>query len=162
MYYDISSDDFEQLDLPLSPFSKFYIKFAPLHPNDNLEFTIRTERERLKTFYAKNSLPLKEVWTRKKITKIYGYGRKILTKFELSCSLLWYHVVRNKPTYKPIIVVDFPAMDPNDIRTIAAHFQNLQNDDISMGAYHAAKNFLKDDVTEFCRCDYESAIFYER
>ena len=87
MYYDIPSDDFEQLDLPLSPFSKFYIMFTHLHPNDNLKVTIRTERERLKTFYTQNALPLKEVWTRKKITKISGYGRKVLTKFELNCPL---------------------------------------------------------------------------
>ena len=34
MYYDMPKNDLEQLDLPLCPDNKFYIKFAPLHPND--------------------------------------------------------------------------------------------------------------------------------
>ena len=55
MYYDILTNDSEQLDLPLSPYNKFYIKFAPLHPNDDPEMIIRIELERLKTFYSKNA-----------------------------------------------------------------------------------------------------------
>lgn len=84
MYYDIPNNDSDQLDLPLSPYSKYYTKFAPLHPDDDLQLIIQTERERLKTFYSKNALPLKEVWSRKRITKISGFGRKILTKYELN------------------------------------------------------------------------------
>ena len=34
MYYDIPTIDSDQLNLPLSPYSKYYTKFAPLHPND--------------------------------------------------------------------------------------------------------------------------------
>ena len=51
-------------------------------------------------------------------------------------------------------------MNPNDILTLAAHFQGLQNDDISMGAYHAALSFLKDYVVEFFRHDYELAHLF--
>ena len=32
-----------------------------------------------------------------------------------------------------------------------------QDDDLSMGSYHAALSFLKDYVAEFCRCDFELA-----
>ena len=74
MYYNIPNTDSEQLNLPLSPFSKFYTKFAPLHPEDGPQMIIWTERERPKTFYDNNSLPLKEVWSRKRITKISGFG----------------------------------------------------------------------------------------
>lgn len=157
IYYDIPSDNSEQLDLPLSPFSRFYIKFTPLHPEDNPEVNLQTERERLKTFYTKIALPLKEVWSRKRITKITGYGRKILVKYELHFPLFRYHIVQNKPSYKTITDADFPSMNPNDVLTIVAHFQTLKIDDTSMGAYHASMNFLRDYVVEFCRCDYELA-----
>ena len=48
-------------------------------------------------------------------------------------------------------------MNPNDILTLAAYFRENQKDDISMGAYHSALIVLKDNVVEFCRCDYEFA-----
>lgn len=35
MYYDVPTNDSEQLHLPLSRYNKYYITFAPLHPNDN-------------------------------------------------------------------------------------------------------------------------------
>ena len=85
MYYDIPNNNSDQIDLPLSLslYSKYYTKFALLHPEDDPQLIIWTERERLKTFYSKNTLPQKEVWSRKRITKISGFGRKILTKFVL-------------------------------------------------------------------------------
>lgn len=97
MYYDIPPNDAEQLDLPFSPYRKFYIKWTPLHPKDSQDLIIRTERERLKTFYTKNALPLKEVWPKKRITKIPGFGIKVLSKFELNCILFKYYIIRNKP-----------------------------------------------------------------
>ena len=138
MYYDILTTDSEQLDLPLSPYSKFYINFPPLHPNDDPEMIIRTERERLKTFYSKNAQPQKEVRTRKRITKISRFGRKILLKYELSCPLFRYHIIWNKLIYHTIADVDFPAMHLNDVLTIVSHLRSLQIDDISIGAYHVA------------------------
>ena len=121
---------------------------------------IQTEHERLKTFYVKNALPFKEVWTRKRITKVNGFGRKILVKFELNCTLFRFHLLRNKATPKTVTDADFPSMNPIDILTLAAYFKEYQKDDISMGAYHSALSFLKDYVAEFCRCDYERAHLY--
>ena len=109
MYYDIPNNDLEQLDLPFSPFSKFYTKFAPLYPEDDPQMIIQTKHERLETFYAKNALPLKEFWSQKRITKISGLRRKIMTKFELNCILFRFHIFRNKPTCKIITDSDFPA-----------------------------------------------------
>ena len=117
-------------------------------------------RERLKTFYSKNELPQKEVWSRKRITKISGFGRKILTKFELNCVLYRYHIFRNKLIQKTITDADLPTINPNDILTIVAHFRSIQSDDLSMGAYHAALSFLKDYVAEFCRWDFELAYLF--
>lgn len=66
MYYDTPHNDSDQINLPLSPYSRYYTKFAPLHLEDDPQLIIRTEREILKTFYSKNVLPQKEVWCRKK------------------------------------------------------------------------------------------------
>ena len=123
MYNDISPNDSEQLDLPLSPFSKFYTKFSHLHSSDNPQTIIRTQRERLKTFYSKHAQPLKEVWSRKRITKVEGFGRKILVKFELNCPLFRLHIRRNKSTHRTITDADFTSMNPNDILTLAAYFK---------------------------------------
>lgn len=73
MYYDLPIQDADQIDLPISPFVRYYIKYAPLHPNDDHQIVIRTEREKLKTFYSINAQPKMEVWSRKKITRITGF-----------------------------------------------------------------------------------------
>lgn len=160
MYYDIPNNDLDQLDLPISPYSKYYTKFAPLHLNDDPHFLIRTEREWLNNFYTKNDLPQKEVWSRKRITKISGCARKVLTNFNMNCVLFRYYILQNKPTSYTISDADFPAVNPNDILTIDAHFWNNQDNDLSMGGYHASLGFLKDYVVEFCRCDYELAYLF--
>ena len=159
MYYEIPSNDSEQLDLPLSSYIKYYTKFAPLHPEDDPQLIIWTEGERLKIFYSKNALPQKEVWSKKRITKIAGCGRKILTKFQLNCVLFRYYIFRNKPTQYTITDVDFPAINLNDILPIATHLQSHQNDSVSMGAYHTALSFLKDYVAQLW-CDYELAHLF--
>lgn len=72
MYYDIPNNDSDQLDMPLSPDNKYYTKFTPLHPEDNLKLIIQIECERLKTFYSMNAIPQKEALSRKRITKTQG------------------------------------------------------------------------------------------
>ena len=59
MYYDIPTNDSEQLDLPLSPYNKFYIKFSPLHPNDAPELIVRNEREKIENFLFQECTPSK-------------------------------------------------------------------------------------------------------
>ena len=81
MYFDLPSHDVDQLDLPISPHGHYYINFAPLHPS-----------ERLRTFYSTNTQPQKEVWPRKRITKIVGHGRKVKGKFDLECLLYKYFI----------------------------------------------------------------------
>ena len=83
MYYDLPTQDSDQLDLPISLYDKFYIKFALMYPENDPQMIIRTERERLKTLYSLNTPTQKEVWSRKRTTKIYGFGRKVLTNFDL-------------------------------------------------------------------------------
>lgn len=43
-----------------SPYAKFYVKFASLHPNDDHEILIWIESESLNTFYTTNALPEKK------------------------------------------------------------------------------------------------------
>lgn len=57
MYYDLPTQDVDQLDLPISPHGHFYIKKALLYSNDDPQIIIRTERERLRTFYSVNARP---------------------------------------------------------------------------------------------------------
>lgn len=160
MYYDLKNQDSNQIDFPISPYDKFYIKLAPLHPEDDPQMIIRTEREWLNTFYSKNALPQKKVWSRKRITKISGFGRKVLTQFELNCMLYCYHIYWNKSTQLIITNADFPTINPNDILTIVAHFRSHKNDEISIEAYNVALSFLKDYVAEFCWCDFELAHLF--
>lgn len=61
MYIDLPMQDLDQIDLLISPFGKYYIKISPLHPNDDPQTIIRTERKILKTFYSVNARPQKEV-----------------------------------------------------------------------------------------------------
>lgn len=63
MYYDLPTQDSEQLDLPIPLYGKLYIKFAPLHPEDDPQVITRIEKERLKTLYSLNAPPKKEVWS---------------------------------------------------------------------------------------------------
>ena len=159
MYYDIPKDDLEQIDLPLSPYSMYYTKIAPLPPNDDPQLIIRTEHERLKSFYTKNALPQKEVWCRKRINEISGFARKVLTKFDLNCVLFRY-ILWNKPTQYTISDADFHEINPNDILTIFSHLRNHQTNDLGIGAYHATLSFLKDYVAKLCRCDYKLAHLF--
>lgn len=160
MYFDLLNHDSYQIDLPLSPYNKFYTKFTPLHPEDYPQLIIQTERERLQTFYSKNALPQKEVWSRKRITKISEFGWEILTMFELNDVLFRYHMFQNKPIQCTISDAEFPPINPNDILTIVAHFRSHQVDDLSMGAYDVTLSFLKDYVVEFRRCDFELAHLF--
>lgn len=76
MYYDQPTQDSDQIDLTISPYGKFYITFAPLHPEDDPQVIVRTERERLKSFYSLNARPqirsvvseenYKDIWVQKK------------------------------------------------------------------------------------------------
>lgn len=59
MSYDLPASDADQPNLPRSVYATFYVKFAPLHPNDDQEILIRIEREYLSTFYATSALPKK-------------------------------------------------------------------------------------------------------
>lgn len=43
IYIDLPTQDIDQIDHPISPHRKFYIKFALLHPNDDPQTIIRTE-----------------------------------------------------------------------------------------------------------------------
>lgn len=90
MYFDFPSQDSDKIDLPISSFRKYYIKFAPLHPNDDAQTIIRIELERLSILYYVNALPQKEVWSWKRITNIVGFGNKVQSKFDLNCMLYRY------------------------------------------------------------------------
>ena len=122
MYYDLPTQDSDQLDLPISPYGKFYIKFAHLHLEDDPQMIIRTERERLKTLYSLNTPTQKGVWSRKRTTKIYGFGRKVLTNFDLDYLLHRFYVYQNKKTQFTITNAVFPLINPNGTLAIATHF----------------------------------------
>ena len=81
-----------------------------------------------------------------KTCKISRYAKNVLTKFDLNYVLFRYYILQNKPTPYTISDADFPTVNPNDILTIVAHFRNHQDNDLSMGGYHAAFSFLKDYV----------------
>lgn len=87
MYYDLPDQDSNYIDLPVSPNGKFYTMFSPLHPEYDPQMIIKAERECLKTFYSKNTLPQNEIRSRKRITKMSGSGRKVLGKFDLNYML---------------------------------------------------------------------------
>ena len=127
--------DADQLDLPISPYGRYYIKFSPLHPYDDHQTIFRTERERSKTFYSVNAQPQKEVWSRKRITKISRFERKVQSKFDLNWLVHRYCIFQNKSKQITITDVDFPSINPNDILTIVAHFRTRQNDQMSITAY---------------------------
>lgn len=44
MYYDLPMQDTDQLNLLISPYGRYYIKFAPLHPNDDPRMIVIIER----------------------------------------------------------------------------------------------------------------------
>lgn len=43
MYYDLPAQDADQIDRQISSYGKLYIKFAPLHPNDDTQLIVRIE-----------------------------------------------------------------------------------------------------------------------
>ena len=61
MHYDLPTQDAGKIDLSISPHWYLYTKYAPLHPNDDPQIIIRTERDRLRTLYSVNVRPQKEV-----------------------------------------------------------------------------------------------------
>ena len=122
MYYDLPTQDADQLDLPISPYRRYYIKFSPLHPEDGPQRIVRTEKERLQTLYSVIAQPQKEEWSRKGVTKINGFGRKVLSKFDFNCLLHMYYIFWNKSKEIIITDVDLPSINPNEILTIVAHF----------------------------------------
>lgn len=79
--YALTSNDFEQIYLPISLHGRFYVNFSPFHPSDDKETLVRTERERLDTFYTTNALPQDKTWSKFRITKFSGFGTKILGYF---------------------------------------------------------------------------------
>lgn len=112
MYYDLPTHDSDQIDLPISPHGKFYIKFAPLHPNDDPQIIFKIEHEKLRTLYSVNALPKKEVWFRKRITKIISFGNKVQSKFDLNCMLYRYYISRNKKATLTLTDAHFPSINP--------------------------------------------------
>lgn len=118
------------------------------------------ERERLRTLYSVNARPQKEVWCRKRITKIVGFSNKIKSKFGLNCMMYKYYVSRDKEATITHTDVDFPSINPNDILTIVAYLRECQTNHSSIRAYSVAINFLKDFVVEFCRPDIEFAQLF--
>ena len=124
MYYDLPTQDVDQLDLPISPHGRYYIKFASLNPTDDPQTIIRTKRERLRTFYSINAQPQKEVWSWKRITKIVGYGNKVQSKFDLDYPLHRYFISQNRESTITISDADFPSMNPGDILTLVVHLRD--------------------------------------
>ena len=91
-------------------------------------------------------MPFKDVWSKKRITQVSGFGRKILVKYELNCPLFRFHIFRNRPIPQTLTDADFPSMNLNNILTLAAYFIENQRDDRRMGVEHVALTFLKDYV----------------
>lgn len=60
-----------------------------------------------------------------------------------------YYVSRNNESTITITDADFPSINPNEILTIAPHFQDCQSSDMSIEAYIVEMNFLKDYIVEF-------------
>lgn len=79
----------------------------------------------------------------------------VQSKFDLNCMLYRYYVTRNNIATITITDAYFPSINPNNIITIASHFQSCQKDQLSIGAYNVATNFFKDYEVEFCISDIE-------
>lgn len=119
MSYDLPISDVDQLDLLRSPHAQFYIKFSPFHPNEDIETVIRIERERLKSFYATNALPEKQVWSKQRITQISGCRMKVLRKFGFDCLLHNYFIFQNSQKRCTITDVDFSTINPSNVLMVA-------------------------------------------
>lgn len=59
IYFDIPTQDANQLRFPIVSYGCYYIKSTPLDPTDDPETIIRTYHERLRTFYSTNAWPPK-------------------------------------------------------------------------------------------------------
>lgn len=123
--YVIPSSNFEQLDLPISSYERFYKKFPSLNPIAPMKHQVQKEREILETFYKAYAKSMKETWSMKKITTIERYGKKVINKISLKLHLIPYNIIRIDSIRISITDVDSTTINPFDILTIAYHFQSL-------------------------------------
>lgn len=144
MYFDLLTNDADQLDLQISPHGRHYIKFSNLHPSNDPQTILQTECERFRTFYSINARTQNEVWSQKRITNILRYGSKVQSMFDLDYLLYRYFIYRNKKFIVTISDSDIPSINPNDIFTISAHLKDCQTSESSIGAYNIAISILKD------------------
>lgn len=71
----------EQLNHPISLHDRFYVKFTTLHLSDEQEILLRTERERLSTFYSINALSKERSMVKTKNYKINVCVMKLFINF---------------------------------------------------------------------------------
>lgn len=159
--YSLPSNDFEKIHLPISPHGRLYVKFDPLHPSNDKDTLVWTDRERLNTFYTTNALPQEKTLSKYKITKFSCLGTKILRKFGQDCILYYYYAFRNSQVKIKILDIDFPYINPNDILVIAAHLKERQTSQFSTRAYNSALNYLKDFVAEFGRSNIDFSHLFK-
>ncbi|KAL4581323.1 hypothetical protein LXL04_017535 [Taraxacum kok-saghyz] len=160
--YRVSESGNVQLDLPLSPFAMYYMRFQPAWPELPEDVQLHKERERLEIFFQKYAQPREKVWSLSAIRSVSNIRARSFQKEKKKAEFYSYDIQRRDETTTTISKADFPLMNPADMLIISRHLERLRDTNLNMGpAYIAVSAFLRDYMCEFGRTDVELYTFYK-
>ncbi|KAL4555060.1 hypothetical protein LXL04_037671 [Taraxacum kok-saghyz] len=160
--YRVSESGNVQLDLPLSPFAMYYMRFPPAWLELAEDVQLHKERERLEIFFQKYAQPREKVWSLSAIRSVSNIRSRSFQREKKKAEFYSYDIRRRDETTTTISEADFPLMNPADMLIICRHLDRLRETHLNMGpAYIAVSGFLRDYLCEFGRTDVELYTFYK-
>ena len=160
--YRVSESGNVQLDLPLSPFAMYYMRFPPAWLELAEDVQLHKERERLEIFFQKYAQPREKVWSLSAIRSVSNIRARSFQREKKNADFYSYDIRRRDETTTTISEADFPLMNPADMLIIGRHLDRLRETNLNMGpAYIAVCGFLRDYLCEFGRTDVELYTFFK-
>ncbi|KAL4559822.1 hypothetical protein LXL04_031968 [Taraxacum kok-saghyz] len=160
--YRVSESGNVQLDLPLSPFAMYYMRFPPAWLELAEDVQLHKERERLEIFFQKYAQPREKVWSLSAIRSVSNIRSRSFQREKKKAEFYSFDIRRRDETTTTISEADFPLMNPADMLIICRHLDRLRDTHLNMGpAYIAVSGFLRDYLCEFGRTDVELYTFYK-
>ncbi|KAL4578347.1 hypothetical protein LXL04_014468 [Taraxacum kok-saghyz] len=121
--YRVSESGNVQIDLPLSPFAMYYMRFPPAWPELPEDVQLHKERERLEIFFRKYAQPREKVWSLSAIRSVSNIRARSFQRENKKAEFYSYVIRRRDETTTTISEADFPLMNPADMLIIGRHLE---------------------------------------
>ncbi|KAL4590684.1 hypothetical protein LXL04_003625 [Taraxacum kok-saghyz] len=160
--YQVSDVENVQLDLPLSSFAMYYMRFPPGWVQLPEYVQLHKERACLDVFFRKYAQPREKEWSLFVIRSISNIKARSFSKEKKKAEFYSYDIRRTDNTTTTISEADFPLMNPAGILALSRHLDRLRDTNVRMGPpYIDVSAFMKDYLCEFGRLDVELYSLYK-